>query len=85
MKYQPGISRYCSYCGLSMLPSLVGAEKNIVYYGEYSSMPYAAPFDEKTGERQYCPQYVCPKWKRVFFGLFYSVHDNYYINEIVTL
>lgn len=75
--------RYCSHCGLKMIETLVGAETNMMFYGDMSSIPFGSAYDEKTGERQFCYKYICPCWKKKLWGLLYSKHDNYFVNKIV--
>ena len=75
--------RYCSHCGLKMIETLVGAETNMMFYGDMSSIPFGSAYDEKTGERQFCYKYICPCWKKKLWGLLYSKHYNYFVNIIV--
>jgi hypothetical protein len=80
---EPKEKRYCSFCGEQLIELLEGAEKNMMYYGHDQVGPFDSRYDEKTGQRNYCYRYICPKWKRIFFGLFYSSHDNYFIDKTV--
>ena len=81
---EPHAKRYCSYCGIQMIETMHGAETNHVSYGpECGTMRLASPYDEKTGQRNYCYKYTCSKWKKKCWGLFYSDHDNYFIDEVI--
>jgi len=75
--------RYCSYCGTQMITILKGAENNMMFYGDVPSIPFAQPYNKITGKRNYCFNYICPEWKKKLWGLFYSQHDNYFVDEII--
>jgi hypothetical protein len=79
----PHERRYCSHCSKLMIETLVGAEKNMMFYGDQSTIPLASPYDKKTGERNYCYRYQCIDHKEIWWGLFYSDHDSYFVDTVV--
>ena len=82
---KPKNQLYCSYCGSEMIETMEGAEKNMMFYSDSPSIPFSSAYDKKTGKRQFCYRYTCPNWKNGFLGIFYSQHDDYFIDEIITL
>ena len=40
--------RFCSYCGGRMLTWLRGAEENMMYYGDCSTIPFDDAFNKET-------------------------------------
>lgn len=76
-------TRYCSHCGRLMIETMHGAETNMMFYGDQSTIPLASAYDKRTGKRNYCYKYTCPLWKKRWGGLIYSEHDDYFIDEII--
>jgi len=74
--------RYCSYCGARIEPVLIGAEVRVEHFAfnDVYKAPISTRFDKKTGKRQYVRKYKCPNSTR-----FFNKHDNYIVNEIITL
>ena len=78
------VIRYCSHCGEKITGELIGAETKFIYsYSGNTRVPFAPRYDDKTGKRQYVMSFVCPKWKKRWFTR-PSLHEKYYIKEIIT-
>jgi len=81
---EPKNNRFCSYCGDQMIEQLLGAEENIQYYGDYPTGSIANKYDSKTGERNYCYKYTCPKFQKFkWWQPYFSPHDDYFEDEII--
>ena len=81
---KPTNQRYCSRCGEEMVESLERADECMMFYGDTPiSIPVASRFNRETGKEQFCYRYICPNWKKK--TLIYSPHDNYFLEEIITL
>lgn len=63
---------FCTLCGKKLIKKTIKAEK----YFEFSEVgkiyPYA-PYDEKTGARQFSLLAVCPNTKKIFTGWLHSI------------
>ena len=77
--------RYCSHCGKRMKSMLLGAETNMMFYGDMSTIPLASAYNKNTGKRQYCYRYTCPDFKKKMWGLIFSKHNDYFIDEVIFL
>ena len=74
---------YCSYCGQKIIPSMVYANENKMYYGDLQSIPFASKYNNETGEKQYCPFFECPDYKqKKWYQIGGSPHDKYFLDEI---
>ena len=82
---EPNEKRYCSYCGVLCREQMLGAETNMIFYGDQPTIPLTSAYDKNTGERNYCYKYTCPNWKKKVWGLFYAKHDDYFVDEVIKL
>ena len=80
---EPHETRYCSHCGIVCIEKMLGAETNMMFYGDQSTIPLDSAYDKKTGQRNYCYKYTCPKWEKKCWGLFYSDHDDYFVDKVI--
>ena len=75
--------RYCSYCGEEIAPDMRNADRNMMFYGDQSTIPYGSKYNEKTGKRQFCPYFKCPNYKqKKWYQSGGSPHDEYYLDEL---
>ena len=75
--------RYCSYCGEEMSPNMRDADKNMMFYGDQSTIPYGSRHNRKTGERQFCTYFKCPNYKhKKWYQIAGSPHDEYFLDEL---
>ena len=75
--------RYCSYCGEEMNPDMRNADRNMMFYGDQSTIPYSSRYNKKTGKRQFCPYFKCPNYKqKKWYQIGGSPHDEYYLDEL---
>jgi len=74
--------RFCQHCGCEMIRIKRGAEENMMFYGDMSTIPLAGAYDKKTGLRNYCWYYKCPMYKERKWFQIRSPHDDYFIDEV---
>ena len=72
---EPNEKRYCSHCGVLCREQLLGAENNMMFNS----------YDKKTGQRNYFYKYTCPNWGEKLWGLIVSLHDNYFIDDVIKI
>ena len=82
---EPHENRFCSYCGSSVFERLLGAETNMMFYGDQPTIPLDSAYDKKTGQRNYCYKYICPHYKEKKWFECYSPHDNYFVDVVIKI
>jgi len=82
---EPHEKRYCSHCGILCIEQILGAEENMMFYGDYPTIPLDNPYDKNTGQRNYCYKYICPNYKEKRWFEIYSPHDNYFVDKVIKI